>query len=79
MNEIRVRMHDFSGNYDCDKCGRVNAPFAVILTTISSGSVWVQEHCAACVWELGTLEELEAYRWAASAVVSNFEVHQIES
>ena len=78
VNEIRVRMYHFSGNYDCDSCGRVNAPFAVVFTIAHDCNLSVFEHCAHCVWEQCPPDELEAYRWAASAVVSNFEVHQVE-
>ena len=72
MDDLKVYLYNFSGNYDCDSCGRVNCEFAVVVTrNVMGASNYVQEYCDRCIWELVPDEELEAYIEARRRIVDN--------
>lgn len=72
MTEVKAYLYDFSGNYDCTSCGRVNCSHAVVVQT-SYGPYL--EYCSRCIWELALDAELEEYIRARERAMADFPPH----
>lgn len=60
---VSARAYNFSGNYDCDTCGRVNCDHAVMILW---GNRFIAEFCSECVHELALPEWEQAYNQVVS-------------